>query len=185
MQLCIDAAVRRTLEAVALTGAVLLKQIAGPARAQARPSKLVGIAWVGLLYIDKLAVLSGLASNTSPSNWPVLDFSSSAGGPMCKCDSSIDSARRGLLSSSSAARQDWFPLRCDAKHTRRLQAETTELQSVRLKNSHRLVVKQFVHVAPPCQKGIVYLQSQAKNGPFPCWGLVLCCCSKTTRDTDM
>ena len=38
------------LEAVALTGAVLLNKFAGPARAQARPSKLAGIAWFGLLY---------------------------------------------------------------------------------------------------------------------------------------
>jgi hypothetical protein len=36
-------------------------------------------AWFGLLGIDNLAVLSGLTSNTS--NWPVLDFSSSARGP--------------------------------------------------------------------------------------------------------
>jgi hypothetical protein len=84
---------------------------------------------------------------------------------MCTYDSSIGSARQGLLSSSSAARQDWFPLRCDAEHTRRLRAETTELQSVRRKISHGLVVEKFLHVALPCQKGIVYLQSQAKNGP--------------------
>ena len=34
--------------------------------------------------------------------------------------------------------------------------------------SHGLLVKKFVHVAPPCQKGIEYLQAQAKNGLFSC-----------------
>jgi hypothetical protein len=66
-------------EAVAATGGDLLNKFTVPARAQARPSELAGIAWFGLLYIDKLAVLSGLASSTS--NWPVLDFSSSPGAP--------------------------------------------------------------------------------------------------------
>jgi hypothetical protein len=104
--------------------------------------------------------------------WP---HSASTSCPVCKYDSSIDSARQGLLSSSSAARQDWFPLCCDARHT--------ELQSVRHKTSHRSVVKNIMHVGPPCQKGIVYLQSQAKNGPFSCWALVLCCCCCCSKST--
>jgi hypothetical protein len=50
-----------------------------------------------------------------------------------------------------------------------LMTRGTTWQSFRPKTSHGLVVKKSMHVAPPCQEGIVYLQSQAKNGAFSCW----------------
>jgi hypothetical protein len=50
--------------AIAHTGSAYLNKFTGPARAQARLSELAGMPWFGLLYMGKLAVLSGLASST-------------------------------------------------------------------------------------------------------------------------
>jgi hypothetical protein len=114
----------------------------GPVRA-ALYGEISGLIRAGLEHVQLAGARFQLRESRTYTGhfldvWP---HSASTSCPMCKYVSSIDPACRGPLSSSSTARHDWVPLRCDAKHTRRLRAEITELQSVRRKTSQGLVVK--------------------------------------------